>query len=312
MFLGAMSDLLIRGNKIFKFVDRTFNLKPATAVGIMDHFQRHWVEGTFLHFEMVPDRLPKSIREKLPWFKPHALQFERGIQSFTEEVGKLISRRMDLTKTRENFRFLREETQVHTHVDLIIGLPGETMSSLEASFNTLWQMDPDEIQIGILKRLKGTPVARHSEFYQLIFSPEPPYEILSHRDFDFKKLMTLKRFARHFEIFVNGGRFPRTVRFLAQAKGESAFGQLMRYSQWLWGETGQTHAIGLRRQIELLDRFMREEQGLSHVDVRGCLADDIADPHCNPARNKKGLPNFLHKSVSERLIAQDVERKQSS
>lgn len=311
LFLGAMSDLLNRGNRIFKFVDRTFNLKPATAVGIMEHFQRHWVEGTFLHFEMVPDRLPQSIRDKLPWFKAHALQFEIGIQSFTDEVGKLISRRMDLSKTRENFRFLRQETKVHTHVDLIIGLPGETMSTLESSFNTLWDMDPDEIQIGILKRLKGTPVARHSHTYQLVFSPEPPYEILSHRDFDFQKLMQLKRFARHFEIFVNGGRFPRTLRLLAKAKGDSAFGQLMLFSAWLWRETGQTHAIGLRRQIELLDRFMNEEQNLSSFDVRNSLADDIADPYCNPGKNKKGLPNFLHKPVSDRLIAHDMDRRRS-
>jgi radical SAM superfamily enzyme YgiQ (UPF0313 family) len=301
LFLEAMRLILVKGCKTFKFVDRTFNLKPQQAIAIIEHFKQHWREGVFLHFEMVPDRLPEVIREQLPWFPKGSLQFEIGIQSFTPEVGQRISRRMDIEKTRDNFAFIRQHTHIHTHADLIIGLPGENLNSLASSFDLLWEMDPDEIQIGILKKLKGTPIARHSREFGMIFSPDPAYEILANKDFDFFQMNELKRFARHFEIFVNGGRFPRSIRIIASAGRQGPFANFLQFSRWLWAQTGQTHAIKLRRQIELLHEFATAVLGLNEEAFIQKLVDDLCDPHCNPEASRKGLPNFLHSAVAYRM-----------
>src|SRR5204862_5897182 len=128
-FLGQMDSLLSRGVRRFKFVDRTFNLNLKISKPILEFFLERYEPGMFLHFEMIPDRLPVALREPIKKFPPGALQFEVGIQTFNLEVAKLISRRQDNEKVEENLRWLRDETGVHVHADLIVGLPGEDMDS---------------------------------------------------------------------------------------------------------------------------------------------------------------------------------------
>src|SRR4029078_8933745 len=134
----------------FKFVDRTFNLNLNISREILRFFHERYVPGLFLHFEMIPERLPEALREWIRKFPPGALQFEVGIQTFNEEVANRISRRQDNSKIAENFRFLREETGVHIHADLIAGLPGEDLASFAAGFDRLVKLAPQEIQLGIL------------------------------------------------------------------------------------------------------------------------------------------------------------------
>ncbi len=125
-----MQKLLDRGLKQFKFVDRTFNLNVATSRAILEFFLARYQPGHFFHFEMIPDRLPESLREIIAQFPPGALQFEVGIQTFNDEVGALINRRQNYEQLADNFHFLRRETGVHIHADLIVGLPGETRGKL--------------------------------------------------------------------------------------------------------------------------------------------------------------------------------------
>ncbi|MGA3285731.1 MAG: radical SAM protein, partial [Verrucomicrobiota bacterium] len=153
--------LLDRGVKQFKFVDRTFNLNVGVSKAILEFFLARYQPGHFFHFEMIPDRLPESLRAIIAKFPPGALQFEVGIQTFNEEVSGLIKRRQNYEKLADNFRFLRNETGVHIHADLIVGLPGETLESFAAGFDRLIALGPQEIQVGILKRLRGTPIVRH-------------------------------------------------------------------------------------------------------------------------------------------------------
>jgi radical SAM superfamily enzyme YgiQ (UPF0313 family) len=184
-FLASMQRLLDRGATQFKFVDRTFNLHLPTSMGILQFFLDRWREGLFLHFEMVPDRLPEQLRALIRKFPPGAVQFEVGIQTFDDATSKNISRRQNLDRLEDNFRFLREETGVHIHADLIVGLPGEGIESFGRGFDRLVRLGPQEIQIGILKRLRGTPIVRHDDEYRMIYAPHPPYEILSTRDIAF-------------------------------------------------------------------------------------------------------------------------------
>ena len=101
-----------------------------------------------------------------------------GIQTFNDEVAALISRRQDYGKLEDNLRFLREETGVHVHADLIVGLPGEDVASFGQGFDRLVAMRPQEIQVGMLKRLRGTPIVRHDAEWGMVYSPHAPYEVL--------------------------------------------------------------------------------------------------------------------------------------
>jgi radical SAM superfamily enzyme YgiQ (UPF0313 family) len=192
--LGEMERLLARGVRQFKFVDRTFNLNIAASKAVLQFFLERWRPGLFVHFEMIPDRLPEALREVIAKFPPGALQFEVGVQTFNEDVSKNISRRQDYARLEENFHFLRRQTGVHVHADLIAGLPGETLESFGAGFDRLVALAPQEIQVGILKRLRGTPIVRHDQNWQMVYSPHPPYEILRNSLLDFPALQRLRRF----------------------------------------------------------------------------------------------------------------------
>jgi len=288
-FLVAMDDLLRRGCRTFKFIDRTFNLSPTTSATILSFFLERLTPGLFLHFELVPDRLPEVVKALLPRFPPGAVQFEIGIQSFTPEVGDLISRRMDRERTEANLTWLRDHTGIHLHTDLIIGLPGETLASLQVSFDALWRLRPHEIQVGILKLLKGTPLGRHRVDFDLRFNAEPPYDLVASRAFPFLVMLRLKRFARYFELFVNHGHFPRSMALLmANAPTESPFLALLGFSDWLWSTTnGQAHALARARQYELL----LDHLGMLGVDAEAAQEALAADAAAGTDRT--GIPTRL-------------------
>ena len=135
--LDALERLLGRGVQRFKFVDRTFNLNLNVSKTILQFFHERYRPGLFVHFEMIPDRLPQVLRELVAKFPPGALQFEVGIQTFNPEVSRRISRRQDYDKLADNIGFLRQRTGVYVHADLIAGLPGESLESFGAGFDRL-------------------------------------------------------------------------------------------------------------------------------------------------------------------------------
>ena len=210
-FLAAMQRLLDRGLKQFKFVDRTFNLNIATSRAILEFFLARHQPGMFFHFELIPDRLPAELRAVIAKFPPGSLQFEVGVQTFNPEVGQNISRRQDYGRLADNFNFLRNETSVHIHADLIVGLPGETLESFAAGFDKLIALGPQEIQVGILKRLRGTPIGRHDAEWQMVYGAHPPYEILQNKLVDFATMQRLRRFARYWDLVGNSGNFIETT-----------------------------------------------------------------------------------------------------
>jgi radical SAM superfamily enzyme YgiQ (UPF0313 family) len=271
-FLAAMDDLLRRGARQFKFIDRTFNLHLSTSQAILQFFWERYTPGLFLHFEMVPDRLPEGLREIIARFPPGALQFEVGIQTFDPATERRISRRQNHAKLRDNLLFLKAATGVHVHADLIVGLPGESMESFGRGFDALVALGPQEVQVGILKRLRGTPIARHTQAFGMVYSPEPPYEILCNDAYGFAAMQRMKRFARYWDMIANRGTFRLTTP-LIWGDG-SPFEGFMRLSDWLWARTRQTHAIALDRLAELLLGFLRDEMGLDEAAVTAALRDD--------------------------------------
>ena len=272
MFLAGMQRLLDRGVRQFKFVDRTFNLNLATSSAILRFFLERYRPGLFVHFEMIPDRLPEALRKLIVQFPSGALQFEVGVQTFNESVAKLISRRQDNAKAEENLRWLREETGVHVHADLIVGLPGEDVESFAAGFDRLVGLGPQEIQVGMLKRLRGTPIARHDREWDMVYSPHPPYEILQTKLIDFFMMQRLRRFARYWDLIANSGNFVETTPLLW--KSGSAFRGFMRLADWLYARTKQTHGIALARLRELVAQYLVEEADLSPAEVERAVEND--------------------------------------
>ena len=174
LFLQQMQRLLDRGCQVFKFVDRTFNIDIAHAIATLDFFFSRYRPGLFLHFEMIPDRLPQALTDSLARFPPGAIQLEIGIQTFNEAVAQRIGRRQDNAKAQATIRLLREQTHAHIHADLVAGLPGESLTSFAAGFDRLLALHPHEIQLGILKRLHGAPIARHTQEWGMLYSPDAP------------------------------------------------------------------------------------------------------------------------------------------
>lgn len=256
-FLSALESLFTRGARQFKFVDRTFNLNLRTSRAILDFFFERYEPGLFLHFEMIPDRFPESLRDSIRRFPPGALQFEVGVQSFNEQTAELISRRQDNHKLEENLRFLREQTGVHVHADLIVGLPGESLESFAAGFDRLVQLGPQEIQVGMLKRLRGTPIIRHDAEWAMKYSARAPYEILSNRLLDADTIARLARFARFWDLVANSGNFIESTPRLWRDR--SPFAGFLAFADWLYARLGRTWGIPLVELIESVFRFLVDE-----------------------------------------------------
>ncbi len=186
-------------------------------------------------------------------FPAGTLQFEIGIQSFNPEVQALVSRKQNNEKAAENIRWLCENSHAHMHVDLIAGLPGEDMASFARGFDRLIALQPHEIQFGILKRLRGTPIIRHTETYKLVFDPHPPYTILATSLIDFPAMQRLVRFARYWDLVANSGRFAHT---LPTILGATPFDNFMALSDWLYAKTDATHRIAMERLAALVAEWL--------------------------------------------------------
>lgn len=285
--LAALDSLISRGRRQFKFVDRTFNLDLDTSAAILSFFLDHIRAGTsiFVHFEMIPDRLPDGLREIIRGFPPGALQFEVGIQTFDPQVAARISRRQHYGRLEDNLKFLRNETGVHVHADLIAGLPGEGVDSFADGFDRLVALGPQEIQLGILKRLRGTPIIRHTPEFALVFSPEPPYEILSSSTLDFPQLQRIGRMSQVWDRVANSGNFVGTAPLL-WGDG-SPFWGVMAFSDWVFGTLGRTHSIALNRLASALFDYLTQTVGVDVEVVGAAMAADLL------SGGRRSLPSFL-------------------
>jgi len=274
-FLADLEALHARGARQFKFVDRTFNLKIDTSLAILDFFldklARAPDDPVFVHFELIPDHLPERLKEKIVQFPDGTLQFEIGIQSFDPVVQARVSRKQKNDVAAQNLEWLRRETRAHLHVDLIAGLPGEDMAGFAAGFDRLVRLAPHEIQFGILKRLRGAPIARHTVDHGLRFNPDPPYNILATHAIDFATMQRLSRFSRYWDIVANSGRYPRT---LVALLGDDPFAHFLAFSDWLYANTGQTHALAQERLVHLLHEFLCAIRQLDESDITEALLAD--------------------------------------
>ena len=301
-FLSDLEMLIQRGVRQFKFIDRTFNLSPTISTKILAFFLDRIELGLFLHFEMVPDRLPEELRKFIVQFPKGALQFEIGIQTFNKEVASLVSRRQNYDLIRENLIFLADHTGVHTHADLIVGLPGESMESFGKGFDTLYSYRPDEIQVGILKRLKGTPIIRHDQEFQMIYEDAPPFQILKTKDMPFSEIQFMNKFAKFWDLTANSGNFISTMRFIL---GDQPFSQMKKLTNFMLKKHSESHSIALNALAETLFLFLKES-GVEEAKAKQILIEDYKRDE------KRGLPAFLKYDVVIDKLAKKALAQQFS
>ncbi|WP_114972654.1 B12-binding domain-containing radical SAM protein [Rhodoferax ferrireducens] len=336
-FLAEMQGLYQRGARNFKFVDRTFNLKIDASVRILQFFldrlpapdSAEPAGDLFVHFEVIPDQLPDRLKHMIAQFPPGVLQFEVGIQSFNVEVQQRISRKQDNERTVANLRWLVQESNAHLHTDLIFGLPGETLESFAAGFDRLHALQPHEIQLGILKRLRGTPIARHTVAYGMVYDPAPPYTVRQTGVVDAATMQRFTRFSRYWDMVANSGRFTHTLLLLllgthrrtetgAQAGLAAASGLAMSpfyaflgFADGLWQSTGKTSGLSPEALVDALFDYLCVGCGLPAATVQATLlADYIASgARASPHALKGLLPRqAAPQSHVAKTLAQRQER----
>ena len=299
VFLAEIEKLWLRGARNFKFIDRTFNIKISYAKAILNYFLAK-EEEYFLHFEVIPDNFPEELRDLIKQFKKGCLQLEVGIQTLNLDVAKQIHRNLKIYKIKDNLKFLSQETHAHMHIDLIIGLPSETIESFGKNLNLLYTLSTGEIQVGILKKLSGTTLDRHDKIYGMVYNDSPPYDILQNDLISFAKMQEMKRFARFWDIVYNSGNFQKTTALLFE--DGKVFEHFYDLSKWLYKRSESTYKISLDRMAEFLFEYMsknHDEELIANTilqDVMGVGGRKI------PPFLKKIIPlnyDFAQKDVSK-------------
>ena len=295
IFLVEMDLLIKRGARQFKFVDRTFNLSASISSQILTFFLERVSLGLFLHFEMVPDRLPVELRNLIEKFPAGSLQFEVGIQTWNADVAKLVSRRQDYFKIEENFAYLTAHTGVHLHADLIAGLPSETIESFAIGFDAVAALRPQEIQVGILKRLKGTPIIRHDQEWQMTYQEHPPFQVLETRTMSFETLQRIDRFAYFWNLIGNSGNFVRTMKLLSdlsqQRPEQSLFWEFDELSRFLSKRHPQRSGVALLNLLESVWVYLTNQRGVDSALMRDILVTDYTSVV------RRDIPAFLRKDA---------------
>jgi hypothetical protein len=199
------------------------------------------------------------------------------------------------------------------HTDLIFGLPGETLASFAAGFDRLYALGPHEIQLGILKRLRGTPIARHTAEHGMVYDAAPPYTVQQTGVVDAATLQRFTRFARYWDLLANSGRFQRSLSVLlgAEGAGPSPFHAFLDFADWLWQTRGETSGLSPEALVDALFDYLCTRRGLPAPSVQQTL---LADYLASGARaSPRALQGLLPKreaphSPAARTLAQRQER----
>jgi radical SAM superfamily enzyme YgiQ (UPF0313 family) len=282
--------LIERGVRIFKFLDRSFNINAAHAAAVLRFFLENRRDGMMLHLEWEPEHLPPTLEKLLASAPPGFLQLEVGVQTFNPEVSARIQRPLDAEKVEAHIRKLASMPSVHLHADLIAGLPGESFDSITAGFDRLHACGPDEIQLGILKKLRGAPIAKHDVEWQMVYNTSPPYDILQTSTLSATELQQIRRFARYWDITVNNGRFPHSSPLIWKSQ-PSVFAAFMEWSDWLYAQTQTTYGFTPAQLAQRLEQFLTGQRGLNAKTVRHAIEADLAAR----SAGKKGMERQTRK-----------------
>ena len=197
-----------------KFVDRTFNCKHDHAMEIWKYLMEHDKGITNFHFEVAADLLNEEEIQLIEKMRPGLIQLEIGVQSTNEETIGEIRRTMKFSEVARIVKRIQQRGNVHQHLDLIAGLPYEDLKSFQKSFDDVYGLHPEQLQLGFLKVLKGSYMEEKKEDYGLVFKSKPPYEVLYTNWLSYEDVLTLKMVEEMVEVYYNSGQFSYTLRHL--------------------------------------------------------------------------------------------------
>ena len=291
-----------------KFVDRTYNLDENYYLPIMQHLADAETDATF-HFEIKADLLTENVLNFLKTVPKGRFQFEIGVQTTNAATLKAINRRDNCEKLTANVKRLLSYGNIHLHLDLIAGLPYEGMAEFEKSFNDVYVLQPDMLQLGFLKVLPGTVMEKQRLEHELRYMDEPPYEILSTKYMPYCGLRFLKVLEDVFEHTYNSGRFIYTLKYLTEAEG-NAFAFYKKFALW-WQKRGE-YPLGhnVRGVSRLLYEFAAECYAEKLADISELLRFDVLmfQPGWKPEFLKWHSEELNEKSMAFWRDAERVQR----
>ena len=245
-----------------KFVDRTFNCRHDHAMAVWQYIQDHDNGITNFHFEISADLIREEELELMSHMRPGLIQLEIGVQSTNPETIRAIHRTMDLEKLKKSVARVKGYGNIHQHLDLIAGLPYEDYESFRNSFNDVYRMEPDQLQLGFLKVLKGSFMYQEAENYQILYKEKEPYEVLCTRWLSYADILQLKMVESMVEVYYNSGQFQHTLHWMIGAFASpfdfyESLGAF--YEEKGYGEISHSRI----RRYEILLEFIREKTELS-------------------------------------------------
>lgn len=241
-----------------KFVDRTFNCKHEHAMTIWKYILEHDNGVTNFHFEISADLLREEEMELMSQMRPGLIQLEIGVQSTNPETIRAIHRHMDLKKLEHCVNRVHSFRNIHQHLDLIAGLPYEDYDTFHQSFNDVYQMKPDQLQLGFLKVLKGSLMQKEAEVYGIVYKEKEPYEVLSTNWLTYGEVLKLKMVESMVEVYYNSGQFWHTLEYLVPLE-KDAFTFYEKLGSFYEKKGYSEISHSRMRRYEILLEYLKEE-----------------------------------------------------
>lgn len=242
-----------------KFVDRTFNCKKSHAMAIWTYIKEHDNGITNFHFEVAADLLTEDEIALIQTMRPGLIQLEIGVQSTNEKTLAEIHRKTDFEEITRKVKAVQKGENVHQHLDLIAGLPYENYESFGHSFNDVYALKPEQLQLGFLKVLKGSYMAEAAEGYGCVHKAKPPYEVLGTRWLSYEEILKLKGVEEMVEVYYNSGQFQKTIRAMEHLF-ETVFSMYEELADF-YEKNGYNEVSHTRiRRYEILQEFLQEKE----------------------------------------------------
>lgn len=257
-----------------KFVDRTFNCKHDHAMAIWKYINEHDNGVTNFHFEISADLLREEELQEMSTMRPGLIQLEIGVQSTNPDTIKAIHRTMDFEKLKGIVDRIHSFGNIHQHLDLIAGLPYEDYDSFRHSFNDVYALKPQQLQLGFLKVLKGSHMMEMCKEYGIVYKTQEPYEVLSTKWLDYDHVLKLKTVENMVEVYYNSGQFQNTLEYLENFF-QDAFSIYERlgsfYMEKGYGDVSHTRM----RRYEILLEFLEDMPEISMDQVKDQMVYDL-------------------------------------
>ena len=299
-----------------KFVDRTFNCKHQHAMEIWTYLMEHDKGITNFHFEVAADLLNEEEIQLIEKMRPGLIQLEIGVQSTNEKTIGEIRRTMKFSEVARIVKRIMGSGNVHQHLDLIAGLPYEDLQSFQKSFDDVYGLHPEQLQLGFLKVLKGSYMEEMKETYGLVYKGRPPYEVLYTKWLSYDDVLLLKMVEEMVEVYYNSGQFAYTLRHL-EKEFESPFEMYLELGKYY--EEKKIHLVSHTRvaRYEILLAFIKEKNIKREAFYRELLTVDLYLRENVKNRpefageytvSKEFLNDFYEKEAEERLYLQGYEK----